>query len=276
MKIHAKIKKAAALLAACAVALFSGCNDKAASLTLEPGQTDTDYIISKGTLTVGVTDFMPMDYREGDEWTGFDAELATAFAEELGVKAEFKEIDWDKKTELLQDGEIDCIWNGMTDSPELRGIIACSDPYLLNSQVIITRADESNKYATIDSCQHLLFAVEEGSTGEALLKEMKYRFTPLPTQSDALESVHDKSADAAVTDVIMASSCTGSGHTYEDLTFALSLNDEKLCVGFRADSDLAEKATEFLKAAYSDGTIPELADKYSISDALLKQDASTT
>ena len=40
---------------------------------------------AKDTLVVGITDFAPMDYKdENGEWTGFDAELARAFAESLG------------------------------------------------------------------------------------------------------------------------------------------------------------------------------------------------
>lgn len=52
---------------------------------------------------------------------------------------EFIEIDWDKKTELLAKGEIDLIWNGMTRTDELESSITCSNPYLLNAQVIVMR-----------------------------------------------------------------------------------------------------------------------------------------
>lgn len=69
---------------------------------------------------VGITDFAPMDYRTGDDWTGFDADLAKAFAQSIGVTAKFVEIDWDKKTDLLEQGTIDCIWNGMTQTDELK------------------------------------------------------------------------------------------------------------------------------------------------------------
>ena len=102
--------------------ILSGCtrNNGDAVLTIEPGQTDLEYVQSKGTLVVGITDFAPMDYREGEAWAGFDANLAEAFAESIGVTVEFVEIDWDKKTELIEKGSIDCIWNGMTRTKELQ------------------------------------------------------------------------------------------------------------------------------------------------------------
>ena len=60
------------------------------------GESDMAYVQEKGTLVVGITDFAPMDYKdENGEWIGFDADMAKAFAESLGVEAEFVEIDWD-------------------------------------------------------------------------------------------------------------------------------------------------------------------------------------
>lgn len=267
------MKKASLLLAAVvSMMMVTGCgqsNDGVAAGP-EPGQSDLEYVQSGGVLVVGITDFAPMDYRDGVDWTGFDAELAEAFAESLGASVEFVEIDWDKKTELLENGSIDCIWNGMTMTDELQETISCSEPYLSNAQVVVLRSSEMGQYATVESCQHLLFAVEAGSTGEALLKELKYRYTTYSTQMEALQSVSAKKADAAVIDIIMASCYTGDGQEFDDLGFHISLNDEKICVGFRKDSDLTGKANEFLKTAYEEGTIRDLADKYGIRDAVFE------
>ena len=68
-------------------AMITGCGNKASS------QSDMDYIKDKGTLIVGITDFAPMDYQEGGEWIGFDADLARKVAADLGVEVKFEEID---------------------------------------------------------------------------------------------------------------------------------------------------------------------------------------
>ena len=268
-----KWKKMGMLFAAATVALtmFTGCgqNKGGTSFALENGQSDLEYVKSKGTLKVGITDFAPMDYRNGENWTGFDADLAKDFAESIGVTLEFVEIDWDKKTELLEKGSIDCIWNGMTMTEELKKTISCSEPYLSNAQVVVLRKSDIGQYSTAYACQHLLFAVESGSTGASLLKEMKYRYTTFSTQMEALRSVREKKADATVIDIIMAAYYTGAGQEFDNLGFNISLNDEKICVGFRKDSDLTEKANEFIKAAYEDGTMSSLAKQYGIETALL-------
>lgn len=255
--------------------IFAGCmqNNGDTSPAIEPVQSDLEYVQKKGTLVVGITDYAPMGYHSGEAWIGFDVDLADTFADSIGVTLELEEIDWNKKTELLENGSIDCIWNGMTMTEELQETISCSEPYLSNAQVVVLRSSEVAQYQTVEACQHLLFAVEAGSTGEALLKEMKYRYTTYPTQMEALQSVREKKADAAVIDVIMASSNVGDGQEFEDLDFNISLNDEKICVGFRKDSDLTEKVNEFLEAAYENGRIHSLADKYEIKDAVL-QDVS--
>ena len=267
-------KKMNMLLTAATVTLtmLTGCAQKNDVVTtqIEQGQSDLEYVQSKGTLVVGITDFAPMDYRDGEDWTGFDAELAEAFAENIGVTVEFVEIDWNKKTELLEKGNIDCIWNAMTMTEELQETISCSNPYLSNAQVIVLRSNEMEQYNTVEACQHLLFAVEAGSTGESLLKERKYRYTTFSTQMEAMQSVRERNADATVIDIIMAAYHTANGQEFDDLGFSVSLNDEKICVGFRKDSDLIPKVNEFLKAAYEDGTIRSLADQYEIGNAVLE------
>lgn len=269
--MRSRLKKIGMFILAAGMFLLAGCARKdEETVSFMPGQSDLEYVCSKGTLVVGITDFAPLDYRDGDEWTGFDAELATAFAKSIGVEVEFKEIDWDKKTALLEKGSIDCIWNGMTMTEELQKTISCSEPYLSNAQVVVLRSSEMKQYNSIDACQHLLFAVEEGSTGEALVKNMKYRYTPFMTQLEALQSVSEKKADAAVIDVIMAAYNTGDGHDFDTLGFEILLNDEKICTGFRKDSDLIDKVNEYLTASYEDGTIISLAEKYNIGDALLE------
>ncbi|MGN1187970.1 MAG: transporter substrate-binding domain-containing protein, partial [Lachnospiraceae bacterium] len=74
------------------VMMLSACSHNQDAVSgITPGQSDLEYVQSKGTIVVGITDFEPLDYRDGEEWTGFDAELAKGFAESLGVTLEFKE-----------------------------------------------------------------------------------------------------------------------------------------------------------------------------------------
>ena len=108
-----------------------------------PAESDSDvaYIQDKGTLIVGITEFEPMDYRdENGEWIGFDADMAKLVAEKLGVEIEFIVIDWNNKIMELDSKNIDVVWNGMTLTDEVTSSMECTNPYVNNAQVVVTKA----------------------------------------------------------------------------------------------------------------------------------------
>lgn len=110
----------------------------------EEAEEDSDvaYIIDKGTLIVGITDFAPMDYKDDDgEWIGFDADMAKLVAEKLGVEVQFVEIDWDNKIMELNSKNIDVVWNGMTLTSEVTSSMNCTNAYCNNAQVIVVPAE---------------------------------------------------------------------------------------------------------------------------------------
>lgn len=108
-------------------------------------ETDSDvqYIKDKGTLIVGITDFAPMDYKdESGNWIGFDADMAKAVAEKLGVEVQFVEIDWDNKIMELNSKNIDVLWNGMTLTNEVKEATETTNAYCKNAQVVVVKADK--------------------------------------------------------------------------------------------------------------------------------------
>lgn len=234
--------------------------------------TDSEYVKEKGTLVVGITDFEPMDFKDEDgNWIGFDADMAAAFAEYLGVEVEFVEIEWDNKVLELNSKSIDCVWNGMTLTDEVTSSMACSNAYCNNAQVVIIPAELADQYQTAEDCADLVFAVEAGSAGEAEITALGYECTPVQSQASALMEVAAGTCDAAVIDSLMAAAMVGEGTSYEDLTYTVQLNSEEYGVGFRSDSDLAEALNEFFLAAYADGTMQEIAETYGVQAALIEQ-----
>ncbi|MDD7143027.1 MAG: transporter substrate-binding domain-containing protein [bacterium] len=235
-------------------------------------QTDMEYVKEKGTLVVGITDFEPMDYKdENDEWIGFDADMAKAFAESLGVDVEFVEIDWDNKIMELDGKTIDCVWNGMTLTDEVTSSMECSNAYCNNAQVVIVPADKKDQYQDADSISGLTFAVESGSAGEAAISDLGINYTSVKSQADALMEVAAGTSDAAVIDSLMAAAMVGEGTGYENLAYTFGLNSEEYGVGFRKGSDLAKALNDFFSSSYADGSMMECAEKYGVQAALIEQ-----
>lgn len=256
-------------LAACG---GSSSDTKKSDSSKSSSKSDIEYVQDKGTLVVGITDFEPMDYKDdNDEWIGFDADMAKAFAKSLGVDAEFVEIDWDNKVMELDGKTIDCVWNGMTLTDEVTSAMACTSAYCNNAQVVVVPSDKADKYQDKDSLKDLSFAVESGSAGEEAVSGEGYDYTAVSSQADALMEVAAGTSDAAVIDLLMAGAMVGKGTGYENLTHTVELTTEKYGVGFRKGSDLADKLNEFFKTSYNDGSMKKCAETYGVQDAIIEQ-----
>lgn len=263
-------------LAACGNSGSSDDADTAEEQTADAADTAEDsdlaYVQDKGTLVVGITDFEPMDYKDEEgNWIGFDADMAKAFAESIGVEVEFVEIDWDNKIMELDGKTIDCVWNGMTLTDEVKSAMECSNAYCNNAQVVIVPKDVADKYQDTDSLSDLTFAVEAGSAGEEQVSTLGLDYTPVKAQSDALMEVASGTSDAAVIDSLMAAAMVGEGTGYADLTYTIGLNSEEYGVGFRKGSDLAKALNDFFAESYADGSMLEIAETYGVQAAIVEQ-----
>lgn len=284
-----KTKRLLALLSAGAlsVSILAGCgstaktddtaSDSAAAGTSASADSDLEYVKSQGKLVVGITDFAPMDYKEdgSDEWIGFDADMAKAFAESIGVEAEFLEINWNNKVMELDGKGVDAVWNGMTLTDEVKTSMNCSNPYATNAQVVVVPSDKADAAKDLDSVKELSFAVEAGSAGAAAADALGLTATEVQSQADALMEVAAGTSDACVIDLLMAGAMIGEGTSYPNLVYTLDLNEangdepENYVVGFRKDSDLTAAFNDFYKSAYEDGTVEKLAEKYGVQEAIV-------
>ena len=69
-----------------------------------------------------------------------DFQNAVLLAEKLGVEIEFIVIDWNNKIMELDSKNIDVVWNGMTLTDEVTSSMECTNPYVNNAQVVVTKA----------------------------------------------------------------------------------------------------------------------------------------
>ena len=256
------MKKIIVMLLALAMMLtcFTACGAKSDS--------DLATIKKAGKIVVGITDYAPMDYKdENGEWTGFDAEFARLFADELGVDCEFFVIpNWGTKFMELETKQIDAVWNGMTITEEAKANSSVSDPYVINAQVLVMKADVIGSYTDAASLKDLTVAVENGSAGQSAAEEAGItNIIATQDQAAALMEVAAGTSDACVIDITMANAMTGDGTSYADLTSGLALTSEEYGVSFRKESDLTAQFNAFMDKLIADGTLQALADKYSLT-----------
>lgn len=264
------MKKILSILLSCtmifAMVAFTGCGSQ------EESGSDAEYVKGNGKLVVGITDFAPMDYKdENGEWIGFDADMAKAFAESLGVEVEFIEIDWDSKELELENKSIDVVWNGMTLTDAVKEAMETSNAYCNNAQVVVVKAEDADKYKDKEACKDLVFAVEAGSAGDEAAQAEGWNVTQVETQAKALMEVEAGTANAAIIDLLMAGAMIGEGTSYTDLAYTCELTKEEYGAGFRKGSDLAQALNDFLLASYEDGSMQKIAEKYGTQESLIEQ-----
>ena len=242
------------LAASCVMGMATGCNKE-----------------EKKTLKIGFTQYAPMNYinETTDEFIGFDTEFATKVCAELGYTAEFVEIDWNKKVIDLQAGTIDCIWNGMTITDELKSEILISDAYMENKQVVVVRTADADKYKTVaDLANATSIAYENGGAAAGLIEGNQALSSvtkrTVTKQVDTLLEVKTSASDVAVIDYTMAKTMTGAGTDFADLTYIeVDFPVEEYGIGFRkADTELCNNINELIAQYKTDGTFDAWLAKY--------------
>ncbi len=249
-------------------------------------ESDWAYIQEKGILTIGITLFPPMNYFDGEELVGFDTELALMVCEELGVEAEFIEINWDTKEMELNAKNIDVIWNGMCITEERAENMTFTQPYLNNTQAMVMKADlVETLMADIPSA---VVAAEAGSTGEGKMlglipdddtvevSALTYfegsTYVAVDSMAKALLEVKAGTADIALVDSVCALAAVGEGTDYPELVVNIDNNFglQQYGIACRKGSDLAALIDECYQALLADGTVDEIAQAYGLTDMLVR------
>ncbi len=237
--------------------------------------SDLEYVTEKGELIIGMTLFAPMNYYEGEDFVGFETEFAKAVSEKLGVTAKFIEIDWNTKEVELAAKSIDCIWNGMTITPERAENMSISTPYMANKQVLVAKAENAEAYKEKGALSGLTVVAEAESAGEGVANEDAFfegiAYTAVDSQAKALMEVNSGTAAACVVDYVASIGMIGEGTDYEDLVVVetADFSPEQYGIAFRKGSDLTAKVNEIIAELAEDGTLAEIAKKYKL-DALLE------
>ncbi len=253
---------AVACVACLSAALLAGCSSNQSS------QSSSDGAPAGNKLVVGFDNSYPpygfMD--ENNQPTGFDLDLAQEVATRNGWDIQLEAIDWDAKDALLNQGTINCIWNGFT----LEGRednYTFSEPYMLNEQVVVVKkgsginslSDLAGK-TVVTQADSAALDVLEGDQKE--LADTFKDLQTLPDYNNAFMQLESGMVDAVACDLSIAQyQISAKPDAYEQLD---PLSSEHYAVGFKKGDDaLAQKVTDTLKEMYNDGTVAKLIEKYS-------------
>ena len=254
-----------ALLAS--LALMTGCGNNDA----QDGDVDADgQDAAKETLVVGLDDaFAPMGFRdEQGNLVGFDIDLATAVADELGMQVEFKPIDWNAKEMELKAGTIDCVWNGMSITPERQENMALTNKYLNNKIVLMALADSDIDVTSAKELADLKIGTQVDSSALQMLmaneayESFKDNISEYETYDTAIMDLKAGRVDVIAVDQVLGEYTNNNlGGEMKECTY--SLGDDYYVIGFeKSNTELRDKVNDAIKALINNGKAAEISSKW--------------
>jgi len=147
----------------------------------------------------------PMEFvDENKEIVGFDIDLMTAIAEEMGFEFEFKNVAWDGIFAGLEAGDYDVIMSSVTIRDDRLEKYDFSDPYINAGQITVVRADETEIQGPEDLPGKTVGA-QIGTTGAFAIQDIEGATLKEYDNIDlALLDLVNGNLDAVVTDTPVA------------------------------------------------------------------------
>ena len=233
------------------------------------GDASWTYIEEKGELIVGLDDtFAPMGFRdEENNLVGFDIDLANAVGDQLGVEVKFQPINWDSKELELESKNIDCIWNGMSATPERMESMSLSYKYL-NNKIVVMALDENVTVTSGEDMANYNIGTQADSAAlETMKADPAYdsfaeNITEYDTYDQALMDMQAGRVDCIVVDQVLGE-YKNSKLQEKMIVCDYDFGDDYYAIGFRAgETELTNKVNDAIKALIDNGTAAEISNNW--------------
>lgn len=232
--------------------------ESASGLTLEQVQ-------DAGVLTIGTEGtYRPFSFHEGGagELTGYDVEIVTAVAEELGVEAEFEETQWDAMFAGLESARFDVIANQVSITEDRQESYLFSEPYTVSNGVIVTLAD-NEEITSFEDLDGATTAQSLTSNWNELAQESGADVEAVEGWAQSVTLLEQGRVDATINDKLTYLDYQETEGN-ENIKIAAETEDQsQSALTFRQGSEsLVEAVDEALATLAEDGTLTEISEKY--------------
>ncbi len=261
-----------------AVMSLAGCTQLASN----PKVDNWDKYQQQRSITVGFDNtFVPMGFEEKNgNYAGFDIELAQYVSKKLGITIHFQPIDWDMKETELQNGTIDAIWNGYSETEERRQKVAFTIPYMQNTQILVVK--KTSGIRSVEDMTGKVLGAQNGSSGMLDFEEhpevLKNRVKggdadQYQSVNEAIIDLKNDRIDALLIDRVYADYyLTTEGIADEYDTIPSGFESESFAVGVRpADKKLREALNQAFKELYQEGIFQQISQKWFGEDVATPQ-----
>ncbi|MDD9302902.1 MAG: amino acid ABC transporter substrate-binding protein [Desulfobacter sp.] len=249
------------VLLACLFALSSVCY---------AGDGSLDRIKESKKLVIGLDDsFPPMGYRVADgTLVGFDVDAAQEVGKRLGLEIVWKPTAWSGVVHSLNSKMFDCIWNGMTITPERQEKVAFTKPYIMDGQIAVVRFAEK-RFKTHKDLGNTIIGAQKDSSAIKAIGKMENQPKEVKEYADNPKALLD--LEAGRTDAVVIDNVAGrhaiSKRIGKFKALPGNISKEPFGIAFRkADADLLNAVQKTIDEMIADGTMAKISKKWFAED----------
>lgn len=194
---------------------------------------------------------------------GFDVDVVNAICAKINCQAEFVTTGWDGIFAALDQGSFDLVASGVSITDERKKAMDFSNPYLVNSQAILTRVDGQD--LTIDQfkSEGRKLSAQANTTDAQVAEEAvgKENVVAYDTFSAAIIALRNKDVDGVVINGANAAAYERE-FAGELVTAIKDLQSDPIGLVFRKGDENVAAFNEGIDAIKADGTLDKLVEKY--------------
>ncbi len=211
-------------------------------------------------------EFPPFEFitAEGviDEFDGIDIVIAKQIAEENGMKAVIENMEFDSLLIALQNGMIDAVIAGMTATEERAEAVDFSTHYYTATQVMIVPEGSEIKSAADMADKKIV--VIQGYTGEQVVQDLGFPYEAFKKGSEAILELNNGKCDVVVIDSATAAKYVADNEKLTIVEDEEAFGAEEYAIAVKkGNTELLDKINTVVEKMLEDGTISEIAAKYS-------------
>ncbi|MFF4210106.1 glutamate ABC transporter substrate-binding protein [Streptomyces sp. NPDC001796] len=220
------------------------------------------------TIKIGIKFDQPgLGQKTPQGYTGFDVDVATYVAKQLGYNAD--QIEWkesksaDRET-MLQRGDVDFIAATYSITPKRQEKVDFAGPYLLAHQDVLIRADDNSIKSPADLNSKKLCSVTGSTSAQNVHDKLapKANLLQYPTYSACLTGLQNGAVDALTTDdSILAGYASQAAFKGKFKLGGFKMTNENYGIGVKKGSDLKAKINAALEKMVSDGSWKTAVEK---------------
>ncbi len=206
--------------------------------------------------------YSPFTFHDADgELTGYDVEVVTAVADELGLEVEFSETTWDSIFAGLEANRYDVIANQVTVNDERAAKYDFSTPYTVSTGVAVVAADD-DAVTSIDDVAGLTAAQSATSNWSQVATDAGATVEAVEGFTQAVALLKQGRIDVTFNDdLAVLDYLKQSGDTSVKIAFETGDTVEQ-AFALRKGSDLTARIDEALATLRADGTLAEISEKW--------------